>query len=496
MVADSAGPAGQDVEVAISNGFSGGYQLYRNGGPDSSFGNDTTVGACYTATHTYADLTAGTYYLVAKGTSVAGGAAQQPLQVSIRDLDGVGAIACTDGTSASPATINSTTLASPIVNAQGELPIGTYYAAFSGQASNNGAYELVFSDQTQGAGSSATLIDCETDQDLTASLAANTDYYVVVKGDTAAARGAYSLAVSDVTAVQDFDVACPTDVAAPDGYAAFTLTSARDVTVDMSGSVLDGAFQVFNSNGTTVAGCACSDIGTPQTCSLGAGTYYVAYRGNAVAGGLGQQPFELVLRDQDALGAITCRNGAVATGRTITQALNAGTYYVGIVPTAANSSADFDYRLMIKDQASTVGTGAPEIGCSESEILADVVGGEDYYVVVKGKNAGDRATTAWSCRTCRVCRRSGAATTRAPATRSTRSRHRERHGGHDRHRGIGARDRDRAVPRRAERELRRRRGDQRDRDGAARRQAGRHDRVRFEQRPDGQLLADRDARPG
>uniref|UniRef100_UPI0025A29117 hypothetical protein n=1 Tax=Klebsiella pneumoniae TaxID=573 RepID=UPI0025A29117 len=76
VVADSAGPTGQDVEVAISNGFSGGYQLYRNGSADTDFSNDTAVGGCYTTAHSYADLAAGTYYLVAKGTSVAGGAAQ------------------------------------------------------------------------------------------------------------------------------------------------------------------------------------------------------------------------------------------------------------------------------------------------------------------------------------------------------------------------------------------------------------------------------------
>ena len=55
------------------------------------------------------------------------------MQLSIRDTDSIGSVACADGTSASPATIDPSA----------PLPAGTYYVAFSGQAAQQGAYEQV-----------------------------------------------------------------------------------------------------------------------------------------------------------------------------------------------------------------------------------------------------------------------------------------------------------------------------------------------------------------
>jgi hypothetical protein len=376
----------KNVEVSITNGFNGAYQLYRD---DGGFTADDAVSTCQTAAHSYA-LANGKYFVVVKGRAVASGAAEQPLQVSIRDLSAIGSLACADGDSGTPATIRTTDLPASALDAQGRLLAGTYYVALSGQSGQDGPYELMFFDQDQIGGSSATVDQCTTAQSMTATLKPSTDYYVVVKGNGPPNQGPFTLTMTDVSNVQPIDASCPTDLSAADGYAAFQLTNARKVRIDMSGSALTGAFQVFTGAGAAVTGCGCSSIASPLTCSLPAGSYYVVYRGDNVANGLSQKPFQLVMQDLDALGSIECADGAIATGNTITTPLAAGTYYLGIIPSAGNTSTDFSYKLNIKDQASTVVNGAPQIACSATQIDANVNAGQPYYVVVKGKDAGDQ----------------------------------------------------------------------------------------------------------
>ena len=375
----------KNVEVALTNSFNGAYQLYRD---DGAFTVDDAIATCQTATHSYA-LGNGKYFVVVKGRSVAAGAAEQPIQISIRDADAIGALACADGDSGTPATIRTTDLPASALDAQGRLLAGTYYLAFSGQAAN-GPYEVMFFDQDLIGGTAATVDQCSTNQTMTATLKPATDYYVVVKGNGPPNQGPFTLTMTDVSNVKPIDSMCPTDLSAPDGYAAFTLTNTRNVRIDMSGSLFTGAFQVFDNAGASVAGCGCSSLATPITCSLATGTYYVVYRGDNVAAGAANKPFNLVLQDRDALGSEVCADGAVATGNLIQKSLGAGTYYVGIVPRAGNVSAATNYSLTFKDQATAVVSGAPEIACSETELNANVNANQPYYVVVKGKNDADQ----------------------------------------------------------------------------------------------------------
>jgi cysteine-rich repeat protein len=379
--------APKNVEVSITNGFNGAFQLYRD---DGSFTNNDNIGSCYTSTHTYALTTTGKYFLVVKGRSVVAGAAEQPLQVSIRDADALGALACADGNSGTPAVIQTNMLPSTVLNG-GKLKAGTYYIAFSGQTGQNGPYALMFADQDQSSGTSAPLIECTASQAMTHVLSPNTDYYAIVKGNGPPNAGAYTLSVTDVSGVEAINSSCSNDLAAPDGYAVFTLTSGpRDVRIDMSGSSLLGSFQVFDNAGAAVAGCGCSAMSTPLTCNLAAGTYHVVYRGSNLAGGAAQLPYRLVLQDLSALGSMACADGPASTGTTLTtQTLAVGTYYAGIIPSSTNTATGFNYRLGFKDSASVPVGGAPEVGCSDKEINVNVNANETYYIVVKGKNAGD-----------------------------------------------------------------------------------------------------------
>jgi cysteine-rich repeat protein len=380
-VDDTGAQTTKDVEISIANSFNGAFQLFRD---DGSFTSNDNISTCSTGTHTY-PLATGNYFVVVKGRAVAAGAAEQPLSIAIRDADASGSLVCADGTSGSPATIAEGNLPAAVKDATGALLPGHYYAALSGQTGQNGAYELMFTDMEQITGAAVPLA-CTTAGALTSTLAASRPYYVVVKGNSTADRGAYTLSMTDVTDVEAIGAACPTDLAAPDGYAAFSLAIASDVRIDMSGSTLVGAFQVFDDVGNApVSGCGCAPLSTPRTCSLPAGSYHVVYRGVDAAAGNGQQPFKLVLQDMSGLGSIACSDGAIAAGATITKDLTAGSYYVGIVPNKFNASTDLDYRLRFRDAASAAATGAPEIACNTSQIDVNVNANDPYYVVVKGK---------------------------------------------------------------------------------------------------------------
>jgi cysteine-rich repeat protein len=378
----------KNVEVAFANSFDGAFRMYYDVGSDGNTANDTAEGSCYSgvnASHAYS-LLPGTYYVVAKGRGVADGAAEMPMRLSIRDLDAIGSMECADGTSATPAAITSGT----------PLPAGTYYVAVTGQVGQQGAYELLFSNLDAATGGSATQIDCTSPTDptnpgvLDVNLTAGTDYYVIVKGDGAADRGSYTLAVTDVSQIEPIDPACPADITAPDGYAAFNLSDGpRDVLIDMTGSTLVGALQVFAADGSSIPGCGCGNTTTPLTCTLDVGSYYVLYRGIVGAGTLGSQPFELVLRDESDYGAMACDDGVIAGGASIQQSLSAGTYYVGIATARTNVSTSYDYTLTINDSTVAAANGAVPIGCSDNADSVDLVPGNSYYAVVKGKGAAD-----------------------------------------------------------------------------------------------------------
>jgi hypothetical protein len=380
----------KNIEVAFADAsFDGAFKLMLDVGNDGSVTNDTAVGSCYSgvsASHTYG-LLPGRYYVVAKGRSVANGASEMPMQLSIRDLDAIGSMECADGTTTTPAVIEPGT----------PLPAGTYYVAFTGQAGSQGAYELLFSNLDVPTGGSASQIECTSPSDpvdpgvIDLNVAAGNDYYVIVKGNGAADRGAYTLAITDTSQIEAIDPACPSDITAPDGYAAFNVASGpRDITIDMTGSALVGAVQVFEADGDTVPGCNCFDTSTPVTCTLQDGDYYVLFRAIVGAANNGTQPFELELRDDSNYGSLACDDGLIAGGASVQRALTAGTYYVGIAPSRTNVAAATNYTLTINDASVAALNGAAPIACGDNAATANVLPGRTYHAVVKGKNAADQ----------------------------------------------------------------------------------------------------------
>ena len=156
------------IEVGFTNGFSGAFQLYRD---DGLFGAADAILGCSTGTQIYNITTAGTYFLVAKGLSTANGAAEAAMQLQIRDLDAIGSIACANGTSVTPAVLQSSALPSSVLNGT-KLKAGSYYVAFTGQGTANGAYALQFNDQDQIGTVNAPVLACTTALATTQNLAA------------------------------------------------------------------------------------------------------------------------------------------------------------------------------------------------------------------------------------------------------------------------------------------------------------------------------------
>ena len=395
----------KNVEVAFTNAFDGAFRVYRDVGADGSTANDTAEGAASARSARTRTACCPYYYVVAKGRSVAAvrprcDAARDPrprrgrLHRLRRRHERIAAMIDPD---------------------QPLPPAPTTSRQWPGRLARR--LRAPVREPRRADGGSATQIDCTSPTDptnagiLDVNLLPNTDYYVIVKGDGAADRGNYTLQVTDTTQIQAIDSACPADITAPDGYAAFNVTDGpRDILIDMTGSTLVGALQVFEADGDAIPGCGCTDTTTPLTCTLVDGSYYVLYRAIVGAGSLGTQPFELVLRDESNFGALECDDGLVAGGATIRRNLNAGTYYVGIATARTNLSTNYDYTLTVNDATIAAANAAVEIECGDNDADANVLPGHSY-TRGQGKNDGDVGDYKLNVQDCQACRASAAATT-------------------------------------------------------------------------------------
>src|SRR6185436_12884256 len=128
---------------------------------------------------------------------------------------------CVDGTAAAGATLERSAALS------NRLPAGTYYLAVKSQSSTGGNYQITFRDPAYAIPGGATYLSCTTSAGtgyIDQSVIANRDYYVVVKGTTAAA-GTFGLQVTDVGAVPATTCdAASADKGAPDAYVDFSVT--------------------------------------------------------------------------------------------------------------------------------------------------------------------------------------------------------------------------------------------------------------------------------
>src|SRR6185312_417216 len=216
--------------------LNGSFQLMRDVAPFDDPTGDVAVSPCQTSSFTYSGLTAGRYYVVVRGTAVASGAGNLPAVITIRDESGINALDCANVASGANGTITRS------------LAAGTTY--YAGVTSRNGAaggtYKLQVRDTSVAVGGSGgTWVGC-ADSNLNIDYTipgadAGMPYYVVVKGASAAAAGAYTMTVTDVSSVQDICAVGDTlqsDPTAPDAYYGFKVTDSdgggRDVTVSLS----------------------------------------------------------------------------------------------------------------------------------------------------------------------------------------------------------------------------------------------------------------------
>jgi hypothetical protein len=448
---------GRDVEVDVTgsvhtcaapvNGSCWAFQLWKDVGNDGATTPDvpcrtdgvtTTCSAgstgCGNTFLKYVDLNAAAadtvpnqkYYVVARGLSAANGAADQQVKVSIKDVDGTGALACAvgQGTAGNEAEIEET------------LGAGTYYAAITGATGASGAYQISFADKAVSSGMGALQVGCSETGTLDYDITTPGPYYVIVKGatNTAPNNGTFSLTVTDVENVTDICPELPpndplrADESAPDAYVEFDVADGgdgsgpdtnpgRDVTVDTAGTVLTGKFRLFRdvgndgnpgndvpcgSDGVCGQGQgACQALGSSTTYQNlnagvgGTGRYYVVLRGNDVTGEMAQKPFAVSIRDEDALGSIACLDGPVADSK-IVRTLQPGRYYVGVTGTAGQPGNSGDYKVVFNQEGVAAVVAPVQLDCSESSIDTATFNpanaltvGKPYFVLVKGKTPAD-----------------------------------------------------------------------------------------------------------
>ncbi|MDD9946172.1 MAG: hypothetical protein OXU20_34320, partial [Myxococcales bacterium] len=398
-----ADAGGRDIRIDVTGSAvaTPAFALFRDDGTLGDRSDDTNIG-CATNSQTFADLPAGTYYVVAKSTTTENGEADKAVEVSIQDADGLGSLACDSGDSSNAGRITRS------------LPAGTYYVGVTGLGAGvtrTGTYELTFRDTaTSGSTSGATWVDCAQGTTLDANVTAGNTYYVVVKGDLAADAGPYSLAVTDIADATTAghgvtDIGCGTDATTPDAYFEFDVAdvSGRNVTVDLTGTSYPGAFQLYRDAGVVddrsddVPVGTCQPFGhggdVPASFGLSQGKYYLALRGDSAAGGGGVGPYDVQIRDDDDYGSIACADGLSGSGAYLTRVLQPGDYWVGLT---GQTGASGNYQVTFRDTAVPVATGATPVACSDSMISASVDAGSTYYVVVKGLNDADQGDYALS----------------------------------------------------------------------------------------------------
>ncbi|MDD9968663.1 MAG: PPC domain-containing protein, partial [Myxococcales bacterium] len=326
-------------------------------------------------------LSAGTYYAVLRPKN--GTATGLPYQLSIRDNDGLGAIACADGAATTGGSLSQA------------LPAGDYIVALTGQTGDpTGSYSLSVNDDS----SYATWLACDTATDaFSYDLQAGHHYFLMVKGDTPGAAGAYGLSLNAQGAYDD--LGCGADPASHDAFYRFTLDQQTRVRVDTIGSALDTVVGIFPAGTTTfdASRYAIDADGNPVPCdddSGGGGTslleaelvpgaYYVVVKSDEPPWLGGDLPFRLSVRDEGALGALAC----AAPGGSITEVVQPGTYTVALSSDGTTGGA---YEIRFANQDVTGAQDGTPIACGDSSgLTANVQQGTDYYLVVKGDTAGD-----------------------------------------------------------------------------------------------------------
>jgi hypothetical protein len=286
------------------------------------------------------------------------------------------------------------------------LGIGSYYVIIKGRSStSSGNYTITFRDTA--VSTTTNLLACDNDggggnvSQMTRNLAAGS-YYVIVKGNAAANKGAYKLTVKQTDWYDAASrLACDNDGGTSTASLIQQTLAAGDywVVVKGLGSGNKGAYTLTVQDSNLVA---CNDNSTGTTSSISqsltAGLYYVVVKGTGTASG----SYTLNMRDTSVslVNTLACDYNSGVGGRSlIEQNLAAGTYRVIVKGKAAGDKGA--YKLILRDL-----TALPTrlIGCdhnsgsgAKSYLEADLATGT-YTVVLKGDTAAGAGAYSLSVR--------------------------------------------------------------------------------------------------
>lgn len=239
-----------------------------------------------------------------------------------------------------------------------DLPAGDYYVVLTGSTQfDQGLFQLTITDE--GYVPVPGTLDCDDDSGtgstslLTYDDLPAGDYYVVVKGDGSGDRGAFDLSVRDASVT-----AMPVDECDDDDGEGSTSVIERDLTagsysilVKGDGAGDEGAYRLSIRDVTNVSDgrLTCDDDGGSGSTSsiteaLTAGTYYVGVKGDGAAEG---GAYSLTVRD-DAVGGsdVACDDdGSSYLTSAISTTLSPGTYYAVVKGYDGDDDGDFQFTV-------------------------------------------------------------------------------------------------------------------------------------------------------
>jgi hypothetical protein len=282
------------------------------------------------------------------------------------------------------------------------LTVGTYYAVVKGYASSSrGNYTFTIRDV--GALDLGARVTCDNDSagsnqaQFETDLAAG-DYYIVVKGASSSAMGAYTLHVYDATDTSGF-VTCNDDDTAVITSRITRALAAGTYYVVVKGHSSSGGgaytLSVRDSDFATTTAYACDYDSGPSGTSfieqnLAAGTYRVFVKGKAVTDA---GSYKLILRDVTGVPTnhLTC-NGSGTGAAYLEQDLAAGTYTVVMQSNTSGSSGA--YQLSVRDATQVSIASAPycnndATSTVTSKLTPSLTAGT-YYALVKGNRTANR----------------------------------------------------------------------------------------------------------
>jgi hypothetical protein len=338
----------------------GNYKITFRDSAVSEFSNtvacDNDSGASNSSSLT-TNLTAGTYYAVVKGRTASDSGAYRFTVTNLDALAATNRITCDDDSAGSGDSLF-----------EADLTAGDYFVIVKGSGSTSrGSYKLRVQDRTAGPG----FVDCNDDSTaktsrLNPTLAAGT-YYLVVRG-FGTNSGTFVLTMRDADVAYTTNYACDYN-SGPSGTALIERDLAAGnyrVVVKGLSAADKGAYKLMMRDVTGVPtnrlACDATSDGSSSSYierDLGAGTYTVVLKGTSSGGG---GAYQLSVRDATKITSVAapyCNNDYTYsdTYSRLSQSLTAGTYYALV---KGNKTADKGlYQLNIGAVSTTSSTFAP-----------------------------------------------------------------------------------------------------------------------------------------